>query len=276
GKKPVFEEFTADVAIVTIPFSSLRHVIVDPLFSYKKRRAIIELHYDSATKVLLEFSRRWWEFTEEDWKRELDAIRPGLYEHFEAGGEGQGSSALLGADPGVDETRIAGREKAFYAELRHQNPRQQEATHVFGGGTITDNPNRFIYYPSHRVEGSEGGVVLASYSWADDAARWDSMSDDERYAFALRGLQSIHGARIEVFYTGKGQTQSWLRNRYAFGEAAVFTPGQLTQFHPSIPTPEGPVHFAGEHTSLKHAWVEGAIESAIRAALEVNGPEVAR
>ena len=276
GKKPVFEEFTADVAIVTIPFSSLRHVIVDPLFSYKKRRAIIELHYDSATKVLLEFSRRWWEFTEEDWKRELDDIRPGMYEHFEAGGEGQGSSALLGADPGMDETRIPGREKAFYAELRHQNPRQREATHVFGGGTITDNPNRFIYYPSHRVEGSEGGVVLASYSWADDAARWDSMSDDERYAFALRGLQSIHGARIEVFYTGKGQTQSWLRNRYAFGEAAVFTPGQLTQFHPSIPTPEGPVHFAGEHTSLKHAWVEGAIESAIRAALEVNGPEVAR
>lgn len=36
------------------------------------------------------------------------------------------------------------------------------------------------------------------------------------------------------------------------------------------------MHFAGEHTSLKHAWVEGAIESAIRAALEVNGAEVAR
>ncbi|HEU0299413.1 MAG TPA: FAD-dependent oxidoreductase [Longimicrobium sp.] len=128
-----------------------------------------------------------------------------------------------------------------------------------------------MYYPSHPVEGSEGGVVLASYSWADDAARWDSMSDDERYAFALRGLQSIHGRRIEVFYTGYGQTQSWLRNRYAFGEAAVFTPGQLTQLHLDIPTAEGPVHFAGEHTSLKHAWVEGALESAVRAALEVNG-----
>jgi monoamine oxidase len=30
------------------------------------------------------------------------------------------------------------------------------------------------------------------------------------------------------------------------------------------------VHFAGEHTSLKHAWVEGALESAVRAALEVE------
>src|SRR6185295_897313 len=58
--------FTGDRAVVTIPFSALRHVEIEPLLSYKKRRAIIELHYDSATKVLLEFSRRWWEFTEED------------------------------------------------------------------------------------------------------------------------------------------------------------------------------------------------------------------
>jgi monoamine oxidase len=61
-----------------------------------------------------------------------------------------------------------------------------------------------------------------------------------------------------------------LRNRYAFGEAAVFTPRQFTELQPSIPTPEGPVHFAGEHTSLKHSWIEGALESAVRAALEVT------
>ncbi|HEX8392738.1 MAG TPA: FAD-dependent oxidoreductase [Longimicrobium sp.] len=273
-RPPEFEEFTGDVAIVTVPFSSLRHVIVDPMFSYRKRRAIIELHYDSATKVLLEFSRRWWEFTEEEWEREMEAIRPGMYRDYQEQSDtesGTNDTSLLGAAPSVDEKRIAGRERAFYAELRHQRAPDREATHAFGGGSLTDNPNRFMYYPSHPVEGSRGGVVLASYSWADDAARWDSMSDDERYIFALRGLQSLHGRRIEVFYTGQGQTQSWLRNRYAFGEAAVFTPGQLTQFHLAIPTAEGPVHFAGEHTSLKHAWIEGAVESAVRAALEVNG-----
>lgn len=32
----------------------------------------------------------------------------------------------------------------------------------------------------------------------------------------------------------------------------------------------GPVHFAGEHTSLKHPWVEGAPESAVRAAVAVH------
>ncbi|MGW9432965.1 FAD-dependent oxidoreductase, partial [Streptomyces decoyicus] len=33
---------------------------------------------------------------------------------------------------------------------------------------------------------------------------------------------------------------------------------------------EGPVHFAGEHVSLKHAWIEGAVETAVRAAIAVN------
>jgi monoamine oxidase len=29
-------------------------------------------------------------------------------------------------------------------------------------------------------------------------------------------------------------------------------------------------YFAGDHTSLKHAWIEGSLESAVRAALEVH------
>jgi monoamine oxidase len=182
------ESFTADMAIVTIPFSALRHVEVNPLFSYGKRRAVIELHYDSATKVLLEFRRRWWELTEEEWKRELNAIRPGLYDHYRT----------------IDKV---------------------PAAKTVGGGSVTDGPNRFMYFPSHPVDGSTGGVVLASYSWSDDAARWDSMDDKERYDYALRGLQAVYGKRIEAFYSGRGQTQSWLRNRYAFGEAAVFTRG---------------------------------------------------
>jgi monoamine oxidase len=127
-----------------------------------------------------------------------------------------------------------------------------------------------IYYPSHAIDGSPGGVIVASYTWADDASRWDSLEDAERYAFALRGLQEVHGERIAAFYTGRGQTESWMRNHYAFGEAAVFLPGQTLELQPDIATPEGPLHFAGEHTSLKHAWVEGALESAVRAALEVH------
>jgi monoamine oxidase len=221
GHPRVEQEFTADYMVVTIPFSALRFVSTAPLFSYPKRRAVIELHYDSATKVLLEFSERFWEWDEAEWRRRLP------------------SDEYRGHD-GI------------------------------GGGSVSDSPNRFIYFPSHRPEGSRGGVVLASYTWADDASRWDSIPAEDRYNVALAGLVDIYGPGIKRFFTGYGQTQSWMEDYYAYGEAAVFTAGQLTTLHPHIPTPEGRVHFAGEHTSLKHAWIEGAIESGVRAALEIR------
>ncbi|MBC7778353.1 MAG: FAD-dependent oxidoreductase [Phycisphaerae bacterium] len=216
----VEREFTADYLLVTVPFSSLRFVETKPMFSYHKRRAIIELHYDSATKVLLEFSERFWEWDEATWEQKI-------------GGKYRGHNSV-------------------------------------GGGSVTDNPNRNIYFPSHPVADGNGGVVLASYSWADDAVRWDSIPDEDRYSHALQGIIDLYGEGVRPFYTGHGTTQSWVRDYYAMGEAAVFAPGEITELHPWIPIPEGNVFFAGEHTSLKHAWIEGALESAIRASLEIQ------
>lgn len=89
------------------------------------------------------------------------------------------------------------------------------------------------------LPGSHGGVVPASHTWSDDALRWDSPDDAERYPYALHGMQEVYGQWIEVFCTGHGQTRSRLRNRYSLGEAAVFTPGRLTTLHPAITTPGG-------------------------------------
>ncbi|MGK3961556.1 flavin monoamine oxidase family protein [Sorangium sp. So ce118] len=217
-------EFEGDTLIIAIPFSSLRHVTTTPLFSYPKRRAIAELHYDNSTKVLLEFSKRFWEWDETTWKERLG-------------------------------TPYRGHDSV-------------------GGSSTTDEPNRFIYFPSHPVNGdSRGGVVLASYSWADDAVRWDPLTPDQRAFFALDGLARIYGESIRSLYTGHFQTQSWMEDPYACGEAVVFSPGEVMELQVNIPTREGRVHFAGEHTSMKHAWIEGAVESAIRAALEVNGAD---
>jgi len=212
-------EFTADHLIITIPFSALRFVEVHPRFSYEKHRAITELHYDSATKVLLEFSERFWEWDEKQWSEQL--------------------------------------------------PDEYRGHDSVGGGSITDSPNRFIYYPSNSPKDSNGGVILASYTWADEANRWDSILPDDRVSYALKGLADIYGKGILRYFTGKAQTQSWMANFYSFGEAAVFTPGQMMSVHPHIALSEGSIHFAGEHASMKHAWIEGAIESGIRAALKV-------
>ena len=54
------------------------------------------------------------------------------------------------------------------------------------------------------------------------------------------------------------------------GAFAMFEPGQQSRLYADIILPEGRIHFAGEHTSLAHAWIQGSIESGLRAASEIN------
>ncbi|MET9952513.1 FAD-dependent oxidoreductase [Streptomyces sp. NPDC006339] len=272
GRGGVTEVFEGDEAIITVPFSGLRHVAFDPPLSYGKRRAVTELHYDAATKVLLEFSQRWWEFTEEQWRVALDSIEDGLYAAYKAGRVRDGRH--LGAHRSVKDLGVSVSDdlKHCFTAFRPAAPgREPAAAHVRGGGSASDNANRFMFFEhAHPMEGSDGGVMLASYSWSDDALKWDAYGDEERYLRALAGVQAVFGRRCEVFFTGKCKTQSWMRDPYAYGEASVLLPGQHTELFPDVPTSEGPLHFAGDHTSVKPAWIEGALESAVRTALAVH------
>ncbi len=271
GDGGVTEVFEGDEVIVTVPFSGLRHVAFDPPLTYGKRRAITELHYDAATKVLLEFSRRWWEFTEAQWKEALDSVEDGLHARYRAGRVRDGRH--LGAHASVRDLGVTLPEdlKKCFSAFRPASGGDPGAAHVRGGGSVSDNANRFMFFEhAHPMEGSDGGVVLASYSWSDDALKWDAYADEERYLRALAGVQAVFGRRCEVFFTGRCRTQSWMRDPYAYGEASVLLPGQHTELFPDIPGSEGPLHFAGCHTSVKPAWIEGALESAVRTALQVH------
>jgi monoamine oxidase len=53
-----------DFLLCTIPFPVLARVTADPPFSHEKRRAIVEMAYDSGTKVALLTKDRFWEKTD--------------------------------------------------------------------------------------------------------------------------------------------------------------------------------------------------------------------
>ncbi|WP_258308247.1 FAD-dependent oxidoreductase [Streptomyces sp. NWU339] len=72
-------------------------------------------------------------------------------------------------------------------------------------------------------------------------------------------------------HRGEGSTGDVVLASYCWSDdAAVYTAHRTTDFHWDVSRPEGPVRFAGEQTSLKHAWIEGAPESAVRAAVAVH------
>jgi monoamine oxidase len=62
----------------------------------------------------------------------------------------------------------------------------------------------------------------------------------------------------------------WHDDEFAGGAFALFDPGQQTRLYKDIVAPEGRIYFAGEHASLYHAWIQGAIESGLRAASEIH------
>jgi monoamine oxidase len=62
---------------------------------------------------------------------------------------------------------------------------------------------------------------------------------------------------------------SWDHWPWSRGAFAFYMPGQFATMHRDVIAPEWDrrVHFAGEHCSRTHTWIEGALESA-RAAVD--------
>ena len=138
---------------------------------------------------------------------------------------------------------------------------------IYGGATVTDLPIRRINYPTPNPDTGRG-VLLASYTWSQDASRWGAMDEETRQEEALDDVSRIHPRIRDVYEVGA--SHAWDNDRWANGAFALFAPEQQTELQADIVQPEGRIYFAGEHCSLYHAWIQGALESGIRAALEIH------
>lgn len=144
---------------------------------------------------------------------------------------------------------------------------------IFGGATVTDLPIRRMNYPTPDPTTSRG-VLLASYTWDQDAARWGAMDEETRLEEALDDVAKIHPRIRDVYEVGA--SYAWYNDRFANGAFAMFEAGQQSQMQADIVKPEGRILFAGEHCSLYHAWIQGSLESGIacaRAIHEAQAPE---
>lgn len=102
---------------------------------------------------------------------------------------------------------------------------------------------------------------------AANAKKLDAMSEKDAKTAVLRELARLRPA-------SKGQVEaaawhSWINDPFARGDWAVWHPGQVTAFAHEVGKAHGRIHFCGEHTALSNRGMEGAMESAERAALEI-------
>ena len=138
---------------------------------------------------------------------------------------------------------------------------------ILGGASVTDLAIRRLNYPTPDPT-TQRGVLLASYTWGQDALQWGAMDDETRIEEALDDVSVLHPRIREVFEVGA--SYAWYGDRWARGAFALFAPEQQTNLHADIVRPEGRILVAGEHCSLYHAWMQGALESGIEAARLIN------
>jgi monoamine oxidase len=168
----------------------------------------------------------------------------------------------------------------------------EKVKNIFGGSSSTDNPLRTVVYPSNgTVQGGEAaGVLLVSYTWAQDASRMGSLFFENGYGnfntgegavseqnkkavdLSLKWLSEIH-PDINVYeaFSGEYFFHDWYADKYCQGAFALYGPSQFTELYPHMvqPAADGLLHFAGEAISVHHAWIIGSLNSAYRSVFEI-------
>lgn len=152
-----------------------------------------------------------------------------------------------------------------------------------GGVAKTDRPIRCCVYPSYNIEDppEKPGVLLVSYTWSQEAQRIGALinrksPDDEEdlKKVLFHDLARLHAKDDEEYqHLLKIITESysshfaynWSQNPHSVGAFAYFGPGQFQNMYPWITRSGGSNHIIiGEAASAHHAWVVGALESAVR------------
>ena len=134
------------------------------------------------------------------------------------------------------------------------------------GSASTDLDVRWIWDATAGQPGAAG--ILDAHVVGDAARRLAALSEPERIAAARADV-----ARVYPDIAGtvtRTASKCWDDDPEARGAYACFGPGQMRTLLPSIARPEGRVHFAGEHTSAWAQWMQGALDSGLRAAREIR------
>ena len=114
-------------------------------------------------------------------------------------------------------------------------------------------------------------VLLASYTWGKDANRHSGMTDESIINECLKDIAKIHQRSFTYIkhQFHSGTIKRWAVDENTLGAFAMFDPYQYLELEPVLKAREGLIVFAGEYTASPHGWINTAVKSGIRAALEV-------
>lgn len=156
---------------------------------------------------------------------------------------------------------------------------------IFSGSSYTDEIIGIISYPqdhAHCIQNAvncspdEPGVLMASYNIGEDAYALGNLVQPGQYLTIRSKVEKVHGLPRGYLDENKividSKTVDWVREPWFHGAFQMFLPGQKREFLyvSTIPEYNNRVFFAGEHTSTKNGWIQGALQSGMVAANDVG------
>ncbi len=133
------------------------------------------------------------------------------------------------------------------------------------GFADTDDPAE-IWQPTFSQPGERG--IVHTYLEDGLTAKVAAMPEAERIRHSTQILEKVFPGMEEN--TERVHSFCWADEPFARGAYVSFAPGQITRWSAAIREPEGRMHFAGEHTSSFPGWMQGALESGLRASREIH------
>lgn len=234
------QEETFDFIVCAIPFSNLRLVELNPIFSSNKMQAIRELNMAASQKTIILFKKRFWE-------------------------EGPPTSRIVGGGSATDEVLS----NIWYPSDQGAFICDQEFNERIG--CFESLPSRWDLRPG--ATPYTPGVLTASYNWTQDAVRLGNFIEPYRFEVVKRQLEEVHGLPpgylddLVLDY----RTLLWNNHPWSLGAFTFYNPQQKRLYSKVITEPEycNRVFFAGEHISVSRGWQQGALQTGMLAANEI-------
>ena len=138
-----------------------------------------------------------------------------------------------------------------------------------GQRVFTDTPLRMVYHFSIDQPGPRG--ILLSFTSGEDAIKLGRLDKNERLNIAQKTCRNIWPEAPKFWE--KGVVKYWNEDPWVKASYSYAGVGQKG-FREILAKPEGPVFFAGEHTAIQRASMNGVIVSGMRVTEELKRAEI--
>ena len=137
---------------------------------------------------------------------------------------------------------------------------------IKGGFTKTNMPIGQIHYPTQVAHPKSDRGILMCYTWKGEALAFAALPPYIAIQEAVRQLEEIHPEMKEQFEVGA--VQAWSNEPSAQGAFVLLKPYQYKNVRTLMVQPCLNMYFAGDGISFAAGWIQGALESGLRAAYQ--------